>query len=50
MEPLTRERLAELLRDAEEAHGEFEAQLGRPDDDWPDWYADYVVSRWEEEG
>lgn len=38
-----RATLARLLRDAETAHGEYERSLGRSDDDWPDWYAQYLV-------
>jgi hypothetical protein len=44
---LTAERLAELLREAERAHGEYERDLGGRDEDWPSWYADYIVSRLE---
>ena len=40
-----RQRLAELLREAERAHGEYEKKLGRRDDNWPDWYADYIAER-----
>jgi hypothetical protein len=40
---LTRERLAALLREAEQAHGEYERELGRRDEDWPAWYADYIL-------
>ena len=42
---LTVEQLAELLREAERAHGEYEKQLGRRDDDWPSWYAGYMLDR-----
>jgi len=42
---LTQEELARLLRDAEHAHGEYERELGRRDDDWPTWYAGYVLER-----
>jgi hypothetical protein len=47
MEPenLTKERLAELLRDAEHAHADFERELGHRDDEWPAWYAGYIVDR-----
>jgi hypothetical protein len=31
--------LAEALRRAEAAHGEYEQKIGHPDADWPDWYA-----------
>jgi hypothetical protein len=40
---LTREKLAGLLREAEQAHGEYERELGRRDEDWPGWYADYIL-------
>jgi len=46
---LTAERLAELLRAAERAHGEYERELGRRDDDWPTWYAQFIVQRLREE-
>src|SRR6185312_6280582 len=42
---VTEEELAELLRDAERAHGEYERELGERDDDWPGWYARYILSR-----
>ena len=38
-----------LLREAEAAHGEYEQELGEPDDDWPAWYAQYIVARLQEE-
>lgn len=38
-------RLAELLREAERAHGDYERTLGHRDDDWPDWYAAYIAER-----
>jgi hypothetical protein len=44
-EDLTVDRLAQLLRDAEKAHGEYEKGLGHPDEDWPAWYAAYIVDR-----
>jgi catechol 2,3-dioxygenase-like lactoylglutathione lyase family enzyme len=36
--------LASALRRAEAAHGEHEKRLGHADADWPDWYADYMVT------
>jgi hypothetical protein len=42
---LTAERLAELLREAEQAHAEYERGLGERDEDWPSWYAEYIVRR-----
>jgi catechol 2,3-dioxygenase-like lactoylglutathione lyase family enzyme len=35
--------LAQALRRAEAAHGRYEEQTGKPDPDWPDWYAGYMV-------
>jgi catechol 2,3-dioxygenase-like lactoylglutathione lyase family enzyme len=35
--------LAEALRRAEVAHGKHEAELGVRDEDWPAWYAQYMV-------
>jgi hypothetical protein len=42
---LTQDELAELLRDAERAHGEYERELGARDEDWPTWYAGYILER-----
>ena len=42
---LTADELADLLREAERAHGEYEKELGRRDDDWPAWYAQFIVER-----
>lgn len=42
---LTQEELAELLREAERAHGEYERELGARDEDWPTWYARYILDR-----
>lgn len=36
--------LASALRRAEAAHAEHEKRLGHPDDDWPDWYAAYMIA------
>jgi hypothetical protein len=44
---LTREELARLLREAEQAHAAYEKELGQRDDDWPAWYADYILRRLE---
>lgn len=45
MRDLTREELAQLLRDAEREHGEYERRLGERDEDWPSWYAQYLLDR-----
>lgn len=44
---VTVEELARLLQEAERAHGAFEKELGRRDDDWPTWYADYIIRKLE---
>jgi catechol 2,3-dioxygenase-like lactoylglutathione lyase family enzyme len=35
--------LASALRRAEAAHGEHEKRTGQRDENWPDWYADYMI-------
>ena len=37
--------LASALRRAEAAHGKYEARIGQGrDENWPDWYAAYMVA------
>lgn len=36
--------LSAALRRAEAAHGEHEKRTGRKDANWPDWYAQYIIS------
>jgi catechol 2,3-dioxygenase-like lactoylglutathione lyase family enzyme len=36
--------LADALRRAAAAHGEHEKRTGEADENWPDWYAEYLVS------
>jgi hypothetical protein len=36
--------LASALRRAEAAHGEHEKRTGQRDENWPDWYAGYMVA------
>ncbi len=36
--------LADALRRASEAHGQHEAEIGKADDDWPDWYAHFMAA------
>ena len=43
LERLTEQELAQLLRDAERAHGEYERELGERDEDWPSWYARHIL-------
>lgn len=35
--------LAAALRRAAYAHGKHEQRIGRADESWPDWYADFIV-------
>ena len=36
--------VAQALRRAAAAHGEHEQRTGQPDENWPDWYAAYMVA------
>ena len=36
--------LASAFRRTEAAHGEHEKRLGKRDENWPDWYAAYMVA------
>ncbi|HEY6396004.1 MAG TPA: VOC family protein [Solirubrobacteraceae bacterium] len=36
--------LANAMRRAEAAHGEHEARTGERDENWPDWYASYMIA------
>jgi len=36
--------LASALRRAEAAHGQHEARTGQRDENWPDWYAAYMIA------
>jgi catechol 2,3-dioxygenase-like lactoylglutathione lyase family enzyme len=40
----TRPELANAMRRAEGAHGEHEKRTGVRDEDWPDWYAGYMIA------
>ena len=46
---VTEDRLRTLLRVAESAHAAYETELGHEDEDWPAWYAQFIVARWREE-
>jgi len=48
MPPSSTEQLKALLRAAEGAHGLYEGTLGHRDEDWPKWYAAYVVGALDE--
>ena len=45
VQQVTAAELAELLRAAAQAHHEYETELGRPDEDWPTWYAEWILAR-----
>jgi hypothetical protein len=49
---LTKEELARLLREAEEAHGQYEKEElgGERDEDWPSWYAEFILNALRERG
>lgn len=40
-----KEALAELLKEAELAHTEYEKSIGKTDPDWPAWYAQYIINK-----
>jgi hypothetical protein len=42
---ITAAELAAELRAAEQAHAEYERELGHADPDWPTWYANFIVER-----
>lgn len=46
---MNRELLTKLLREAESAHAEYEKSTGKPDLDWPVWYAEYIISKLNEQ-
>jgi hypothetical protein len=43
MEPTLADLLTEALQSAAAAHGRYERELGRPDPDWPQWYARHMT-------
>jgi len=42
---ITKEDLAKLLKEAEEAHALYEEKLGKRDENWPEWYAEYILRK-----
>ena len=52
MAQLTKDELAELLRETSQAHGKHEKEElgGQFDEDWPAWYAGYLLDRLRERG
>jgi hypothetical protein len=49
-EPRTTEILLDLLERAAQAHGVHEKQLGKPDPEWPRWYAAHMTRTLREAG
>jgi RimJ/RimL family protein N-acetyltransferase len=45
MAVLSVERLSTLLKEAKGAHAEYERRLGRRDEVWPEWYAQFLCGR-----
>ena len=43
MEPTMTDVLLDALKRAAAAHGVHEKELGRPDPDWPQWYAEHMT-------
>lgn len=39
-----RDTLVRVLRDAQQAHHQYEVKLQSPDPLWPEWYADFILS------
>ena len=49
-EPSTTEILLDLLKRAAQAHELHEKELGKPDPDWPQWYAQHMERTLREAG
>ena len=45
MQGVTKEKLELLLKEAEKAHAEYEKSLGRRDENWPAWYAEFIMRK-----
>jgi hypothetical protein len=39
---ITEQKLAKLLKEAQQAHHKYEQTLDETDDDWAKWYATYI--------
>jgi len=40
---ISKDKLAELLSDAAEAHHVYKKDLGHADKEWAKWYAEYIL-------
>ncbi|MCD4739970.1 hypothetical protein K8R43_02110 [archaeon] len=43
------ERLELLIVEAKIAHSKFERKMGRTDNEWPIWYAHYIMKKLDEQ-
>jgi hypothetical protein len=48
-QPLTEDLLTQLLEEAKAAHTGYEKRTGEYDEDWPRWYARYILEKLERE-
>ena len=46
---ISKEKLEELLREAEVAHAQHEQKIGEKDTNWPTWYTEYILQKLEEQ-
>lgn len=42
---LNKDELAQLLKEAQAAHAQYEIALGGTDDNWATWYAEFILNR-----
>ena len=47
---LSKEKLEDLLRETESAHGKYEKELGHRDENWESWYAQFIIEKLKKEG
>ena len=46
----TTQLLLDLLKRTAQAHGVHEKEIGKPDPDWPQWYAEFMARTLREAG
>lgn len=42
-------KLEQLLKEAKQAHAEYEKKTGKKDENWPRWYAQHIIKRLQKE-
>jgi len=42
---ITKDKLEKLLIEAELAHAKYEEETGEQDENWPAWYAEYIINK-----